>query len=84
LPSNFDDGLEEALDWGSDEELKYASTSFHTLDTNTSTVLAPFSSEGKAILYNTLIVKEVSKLYNANFGLKCKHEILLLQCAECQ
>jgi hypothetical protein len=38
LPSDFDDGLEEALDWGSDEELKYASTSFHTLDTNTSTV----------------------------------------------
>jgi hypothetical protein len=39
LPSDFDDGLEDALDWGSDEELKYASTSFYTLDTNTLTVL---------------------------------------------
>jgi hypothetical protein len=88
LPSDFDDGLKEALDWGSDEELKYASTSFHTLDTNTSTVLAHSSNEGKGILYNMLIVKEVSKLYNVNFGalenLQCEHKILLLQCAECR
>jgi hypothetical protein len=87
LPSDFDDGLEEALDWGSDEELKYTSTSFHTLDTNTSTVLAHSSNEGKGEMYNMSIVEEVSKLYNVNFGalenLQCEHKILLLQCAEC-
>jgi hypothetical protein len=87
LPSDFDDGLEEALDWGSDEELKYASPSFYTFNSNTLTVLVPSLSEGKRTLYNMSLVKEVSKLYNVNFGalnnLECKHEILLLQCAEC-
>jgi hypothetical protein len=88
LPSNFDDGLEDALDWGSDEELKYASPSFYTFNSNTSTVLVPSLSKGKRTLYNMSLVPEVSKLYKVNFGalnnLECKHEILLLQCAECR
>ena len=86
LPPNFDDDLEDALDWGSDDEMKYTFSSFSTSDTNTSTILVP-SSISKGNCNNMLSVKEVSKLYNVNFGvldvLKCEHHIAYTQCAEC-
>ena len=47
LPPNFDDDLEDALEWGSNEEMKYAFSSFNTLDANTSTVLVPSSIKGE-------------------------------------
>ena len=86
LLPNFDDDLEDALDWGSNEEMKYTFSSFSTSDTNTSTVLVPsFVSKGEC--NNTSSVKEVSKLYNVNFGvldvLKCEHHIVHTKCAEC-
>ena len=34
LPADFDDGLEEGLDWGSSDEEKYTFSSFSTLDAN--------------------------------------------------
>ena len=86
LPHNFDDDLEDALDWGSNEEMKYTFSSFSTFDTNTSTVLVP-SFVNKGECNNMLSVKEVSKLYNVNFGvldvLKCEHHIAYTKCAEC-
>ena len=92
LPADFDDGLqdpdEETLDWGDDEEMKYAFSSLNTLDTNTLTVLHPFQSEAKGVLYNMSEVEEVSKLYNVNFGvldvLKCEHKISFSQCVKCR
>ena len=87
LPPNFDDDLEDALDWGSNEEMKYTFSSFSTFDTNTSTVLVP-SFVNKGECNNMLSVKEVSKLYNVNFGvldvLKCEHHIAYTKCAECR
>ena len=48
LPPNFDDDLEDALDWGSNEEMKYTFSSFSTFDTNTLTVLVPsFVNKGE-------------------------------------
>ena len=88
LPADFDDGLEEALDWGSSDEEKYAFSSFSTLDANSTTVLDPLSSEGsKGSCNNMSDLAEVCKLYNVNFGildvLKCKHKISFTKCAEC-
>ena len=89
LPDDFDDGLEEALDWGSSDEEKYAFSSFSTLDANSTTVLDPLSSEGsKGSCNNMSDLAEVCKLYNVNFGvldaLKCEHKISFTNCAECQ
>ena len=85
LPPNFNDNLEDALEWGSDEEMKYAFSSFNTLDANTLTVLVPSSIKGEC---NNMSSKEVSKLYNVNFGvldvLKCEHHIAYTKCAECR
>ena len=84
LPPNFNDDLEDALEWGSDEEMKYAFSSFNTLGANNSTVLVPSSIRGEC---NNMSSKEISKLYNVNFGvldvLKCEHHIAYTKCAEC-
>ena len=53
LPTDFDDGLEEALDWGSSDEEKYAFSSFSTIKANSSIVLDPLSSEGSKGSCNT-------------------------------
>ena len=88
LPGNFEDGLEEAADWGSSDEEKYTFSSFSTLDANTSTVLDPLSNEGrKGSCNNMSELGKVCKLYNVNFGvldvLECEHEISFTNCAEC-
>ena len=80
LPADFDDGLEEALDWGSSDEEKYAFSSFSTLDANSMTVLDPLSSKGSKGSCNYMSdLAEVCKMYNVNFGvldvLKCEHKI---------
>ena len=89
LPADFDDGLEEALDWGSSDEEKYAFSSFSTLDANSMTVLDPLSSKGSKGSCNYMSdLAEVCKLYNVNFGvldvLKCEHKISFTNCAECR
>ena len=88
LPADFDDGLEEALDWGTDEEAQYAFPSFYAPDTNTSIVLAPLSNIVRGISSNLSLVNNVSNLYNVNIGaldnLQCEHDTFLLQCAECR
>ena len=89
LPADFDDGLEEALDWGSSDEEKYAFSSFSTLHANSTTVLDPLSSKGNKGSCNTSTdLAEVCKMYNVNFGvldvLKCEHKISFTNCAECR
>ena len=89
LPADFDDGLEEALDWGSSDEEKYAFSSFSTINANSSIVLDPLSSEGSKGSCNTSTdLAEVCKMYNVNFGvldvLKCEHKISFTNCAECR
>ena len=89
LPADFDDGLEEALDWGSSDEEKYAFSSFSTINANSSIVLDPLSSEGSKGSCNTSAdLAEVCKMHNVNFGvldiLKCEHKISFTNCAECR
>ena len=88
LPADFDDGLEEALDWGSSDEEKYTFSSFSTINANSSIVLDPLSSEGSKGSCNTnMDLAEDCKMYNVNFGvldiLKCEHKISFTDCAEC-
>ena len=88
LPADFDDSLQEALDWGSSDEEKYTFSSFSTINANSSIVLDPLSSEGSKGSCNTSTdLAEVCKMYNVNFGvfdvLKCEHKISFTNCAEC-
>ena len=88
LPADFDDGLEEALDWGSSDEEKYTFYSFSTINANSSIVLDPLSSKGSKGSCNTSTdLAEVCKMYNVNFVvldiLKCEHKISFTNCAEC-
>ena len=88
MPADFDDGLAEALDWGSSDEEKYTFSSFSTINANSSIVLDPLSSKGSKGSCNTSMdLAEFVKMYNANFGvldvLKCEHKISFTNCAEC-
>ena len=78
---------DEPLDWGSDDEEKYAFLTSHTNNADNQTVLDLLLRSIKGSTCNST-KSEVNPLYCMNIGaldvLKCKHDIFFSQCAKCR